>query len=106
MLLLTNGRLLHHRAAEILKCFNDVKRMEESQQLSMFLGTHNCILTTMKTAFQQVTGFQDILCEIVNICIHTYENNLYLTPAEKHSLVKVREVTNEQNNIHEFLEAV
>ncbi|KAK2176606.1 hypothetical protein NP493_652g02000 [Ridgeia piscesae] len=84
-----NDYATYKRAAEILKCFNDVKRMEESQQLSMFLGTHNCILTTMKTAFQQVTGFQDILCEIVNICIHTYENNLYLTPAEKHSLVKI-----------------
>ena len=83
----------NHRAAEILKCFNDVQRMEESQQLSMFLGTHNCILTTVKAAFQKVTGFQDVLCDIVNVCIHTHENNLYLTPAEKHSIVKVRKVT-------------
>ncbi|KAI0228538.1 Cytoplasmic FMR1-interacting protein [Lamellibrachia satsuma] len=84
-----NDYATYKRAAEILKCFNDVQRMEESQQLSMFLGTHNCILTTVKAAFQKVTGFQDVLCDIVSVCIHTHENNLYLTPAEKHSIVKI-----------------
>ena len=73
----------------MLKCFSDVQRMDESQQLSMCLGTHNCILTSVKNAIQRVTGFQDVLCEIVNVCVHTYENYLYMTPAEKHSIVKV-----------------
>lgn len=37
-----------------------------------------------------VPGYEDLLCDVVNICVHMFETKMYLTPSEKHMLVKVR----------------
>ena len=34
-------------------------------------------------------GHEDLFCDIINTSMHQYENKDYLTPAEKHLLVKV-----------------
>ena len=37
----------------------------------------------------KIKNFEDLLCDIINICLLMYEQKTYLTPAEKHMLVKV-----------------
>lgn len=47
----------------------------------------------MKCLHQQlevIPGYEELLADIVNICVDYYENKMYLTPSEKHMLLKVR----------------
>lgn len=37
-----------------------------------------------------IPGYEELLADIVNICVDYYENKMYLTPSEKHMLLKVR----------------
>ena len=43
----------------------------------------------LKSALMKIKNFEDLLCDIINICLLMYEQKTYLTPAEKHMLVKV-----------------
>ncbi len=43
----------------------------------------------LKKALEKIKNFDDLLCDIVNICLLMFEQKTYLTPAEKHMLVKV-----------------
>jgi len=36
-----------------------------------------------------INGFDELLADIVNLCVEYYENKMYLTPSEKHMLLKV-----------------
>lgn len=36
-----------------------------------------------------IPGYEELLADIVNICVDYYENKMYLTPSEKHMLLKV-----------------
>lgn len=36
-----------------------------------------------------IPGYEELLADIVNICVDYYENKMYLTPGEKHMLLKV-----------------
>ena len=64
--------------------------LQESQNLSMFLATTNTIRDSLKKALSTIQGYEDLLAEVVNICVHMYENKMYLEPQEKAMLVKVR----------------
>ena len=55
----------------------------------MFLATQNRIRSTLKKNLEKIEGFDDLLADIVNICLYMYETNRYLFPHEKHMLVKV-----------------
>ena len=37
-----------------------------------------------------INGHDELLADIVNLCVDYYENRMYLTPNEKHMLLKVR----------------
>lgn len=37
-----------------------------------------------------ISGYEELLADIVNLCVDYYENRMYLTPSEKHMLLKVR----------------
>lgn len=37
-----------------------------------------------------IPGYEELLADIVNICVDYYENKMYLTPSEKHMLLKVQ----------------
>lgn len=37
-----------------------------------------------------IPGYEELLADIVNLCVDYYENKMYLTPNEKHMLLKVR----------------
>ena len=68
---------------------SDPQTLQESQNLSMFLATQNKIRDTLKEAMQQIPNYEDLLCDIVNLCVYMYENKMYLLPNEKHMMVKV-----------------
>ena len=37
-----------------------------------------------------IPGYEELLADIVNIRVDYYENKMYLTPSEKHMLLKVQ----------------
>lgn len=52
-----------------------------------------CPLLLFQCLHQQlevIPGYEELLADIVNICVDYYENKMYLTPSEKHMLLKVR----------------
>ena len=68
---------------------SDPQTLQESQNLSMFLATQNKIRNNLKEVLQQIPGYEDLLCDVVTLCVSLYENDMYLLPSEKHQLVKV-----------------
>lgn len=67
----------------------DPATLEESQNLSMFLATQNKIRDTLKNTLANIPGYEDLFADIISICVHMYENKMYLEPSEKYMLVKV-----------------
>lgn len=55
----------------------------------MFLATQGKIRDTLKENLEKIKNFEDLFCDIINICLQHFENKAYLTPSEKHVLVKV-----------------
>ena len=84
------GSFLHGRAAQFLKVMSDPQTLQESQNLSMFLATQNKIRDMLKQSVLDIQGYEDLLCDVVNLAVYMYENKMYLLPSEKHMLVKVR----------------
>lgn len=37
----------------------------------------------------KIEGYEELLADIVNICVHFFEQRFYVTPDEKHLCVKV-----------------
>lgn len=72
-----------------MQVLSDSQTLQESQNLSMFLATQNKIRETLRSQLQQIDAYDELLSDIVNICLYFYENQMYSTPAEKHMLVKV-----------------
>lgn len=68
---------------------SDSQTLQESQNLSMFLATQNKIRDTVKENLEKIQGYEDLLADVVNICVYMFDNKMYLTPSEKHMLVKV-----------------
>ena len=72
-----------------LQVMADSQALQESQNLSMFLATQGKIRDTLKENLEKIRNYEELFCDIVNTAITMYENKSYLTPAEKHTLVKV-----------------
>jgi cytoplasmic FMR1 interacting protein len=62
---------------------------QENHTLYLFLAHQNSITTNLKTDLQQINGFDDAIAMIVNQCCRYLEEGLYMTPAEKHCLLRV-----------------
>ena len=84
-----NDYATYRRAAQFLKVMADSQALQESQNLSMFLATQGKIRDTLKEKIKEIKNYEELFCDIVNTAITMYENKSYLTPAEKHTLVKV-----------------
>ncbi|KAG0718012.1 Cytoplasmic FMR1-interacting protein [Chionoecetes opilio] len=84
-----NDYSTYRRAAQFLKVMSDTQSLQESQNLSMFLATQNKIRDTLKEKLTAIPSYEDLLCDVVNISVHMFENRMYLTPKEKQMLVKV-----------------
>lgn len=63
------------------------------QCITVYLKVTCCVaLFSVQCLHQQlevIPGYEELLADIVNICVDYYENKMYLTPSEKHMLLKV-----------------
>ncbi|KAF3828258.1 hypothetical protein GH733_004955 [Mirounga leonina] len=84
-----NDHSAYKRAAQFLRKMADPQSIQESQNLSMFLANHNRITQCLHQQLEVIPGYEELLSDIVNICVDYYENKMYLTPSEKHMLLKV-----------------
>jgi len=84
-----NDYATYRRAAQFLKVIADSQAIQESQNLSMFLAKQGSIREELKKALEKIKNFEELLCDIINICLLMFEQKSYLSPAEKHMLVKV-----------------
>lgn len=44
---------------------------------------------SLQQQLEVINGYEELLADIVNLCVDYYENKMYLTPNEKHMLLKV-----------------
>ena len=84
-----NDYATYRRAAQFLKVIADSQAIQESQNLSMFLAKQGSIREELKKALEKIRNFEELMCDIINICLLMFEGKSYLSPAEKHMLVKV-----------------
>ena len=84
-----NDYSAYRRAAQFLKVMSDPQTLQESQNLSMFLATQSKIRDVLKETLQTIPNYEELLCDVVNLCVYMYENKMYLLPDDKHMLVKV-----------------
>ena len=82
--------LFFYRAETFLKQnTGDAAALQESQNLTMFLATQGQITTKLKGKLEVLSGVDDLLCEIVDLCCNLYDQKAFILPAEKHMLLKV-----------------
>ena len=60
---------------------------------------------------EKVKNYEELFCDIINICLQQFENKDYLTPEEKHMLVKVMGfclflIDSEQGVVHQILSPI
>ena len=84
-----NDYATYRRAAQFLKVLSDSQSLQESQNLSMFLAKQNTILGSLVSSLANIPNHDALLCKIVNLCVHMYDEGKYILPSEKHMLVKV-----------------
>uniref|UniRef100_A0A674MZ85 Cytoplasmic FMR1 interacting protein 1 n=1 Tax=Takifugu rubripes TaxID=31033 RepID=A0A674MZ85_TAKRU len=84
-----NDHSAYKRAAQFLRKMSEPSSIQESQNLSMFLANHNKITQSLQQQLEVINGYEELLADIVNLCVDYYENKMYLTPSEKHMLLKV-----------------
>ncbi|CAH1778161.1 unnamed protein product [Owenia fusiformis] len=84
-----NDYSAYRRAAQFLRVMSDPNTLAESQNLSMFLATQNKIKDSLKETLQTINGYEELLCDVINICVKFYEERMYLGASERQMLVKV-----------------
>lgn len=71
-----------------------------SESSFLVLSVHYCLskgdllcrafsVQCLHQQLEVIPGYEELLADIVNICVDYYENKMYLTPSEKHMLLKV-----------------
>ena len=56
---------------------------------------------SLQQQLEVISGYEELLADIVNLCVDYYENRMYLTPSEKHMLLKVRVLREHCQQHHE-----
>lgn len=56
-------------------------------------------LKCLHQQLEVIPGYEELLADIVNICVDYYENKMYLTPSEKHMLLKVTSFNSPQMSL-------
>ncbi|KAL5258591.1 hypothetical protein ACHWQZ_G009162 [Mnemiopsis leidyi] len=59
------------------------------QQLTMFLAGRRVIMDSLFTKLSTIENYEEVLAEIVNTAARRFEMKCYMTPKEKHMLLKV-----------------
>lgn len=67
----------------------DVSMIEESQNLSLFLANQHKITHMLKDDLVKIPGYEDVLADVLNLCVKLYEGHMYITPNDKYILLKV-----------------
>ncbi|XP_066016984.1 cytoplasmic FMR1-interacting protein 2 [Pocillopora verrucosa] len=67
----------------------DVSMIEESQNLSLFLANQHKITHMLKDDLVKIPGYEDVLADVLNLCVKLYEGHMYITPNDKYVLLKV-----------------
>jgi len=62
---------------------------QENHTLYLFLAHQNSLTSNLKTELQQIAGFDDVINAIVNFAADSFEAERYMTPSEKHCLLRV-----------------
>lgn len=60
------------------------------QSLTMFLAGRRVIMDDLFTRLSAIENYEEVLAEIVNTAAKRFENKCYMTPKEKHMLLKVQ----------------
>ncbi|KAH7700938.1 cytoplasmic FMR1-interacting protein 2-like isoform 5, partial [Aphelenchoides avenae] len=76
----------YKRASQFLQNMSNISEM---QSLSLFLATQNRIKEDLKTELTKVDGYEELLADVINICVHFFETQMYVNPTERHMFVKV-----------------
>lgn len=50
-----------------------------------------------------INGYEELICDIVNISMNYYENKMYILPSEKHMLLKVSSCSFTTETFERFL---
>lgn len=82
----------HYKRTEMLlgKTQNDdPNQFALYQQWSMFFAQRKIIMQDLSRDLRNIEHYEEVLAEIVNTAAKRYENHLYLTPKDKHMLLKV-----------------
>ena len=66
-----------------------MKYMQDFQDMSMFLGTHNHSRSALKEALQEISGYEEVLCDIYDVALKIVDTPAYIKHQDKHSLLKV-----------------
>ncbi len=82
--------LLHSTMTNLKNVVELEDETVENHHLYTFLGTQNVFGLKLKERLGAIGGYDELLIDMVNACASMFDNRLYLTPAEKHSLLKVR----------------
>lgn len=82
--------MLFYRAETFLKqTTGDEKALQESQNLTLFLATHDVITSKLKKSLEEIEGYDELLSDIIQLACYFYEFKMYVLPQEKHLLLKV-----------------
>ena len=68
----------------------DPNALRESQEVVMFLANNDKITQTLKENLTKIDGYEELMIDIINLCMEMYEARQFVVPSEKHVLVKVR----------------
>ena len=79
----------YKRALDYLKVVAEPEELQRRQSLSLFLAKEGSIREELKASLGRIKNFEDLLCDIINICLLMYDQKKYLSPVEKHMLVNV-----------------
>lgn len=102
-----NDHSHYRRATQFLQKVGNEAAIQESQNLSVFLATTHQIRDSLKESLTIIPGYEELLADIVNICVQMFENKMYLGPSEKNMLVKVMALSlfmmdNKENSIYKM----
>lgn len=61
------------------------------------------VCQSLQQQLEVINGYEELLADIVNLCVDYYENKMYLTPSEKHMLLKVSKALHLQLSIGKHL---
>ncbi|XP_063952182.1 cytoplasmic FMR1-interacting protein 2-like [Lytechinus pictus] len=100
-----NDNSAYNRDANFLRSAIDIAAVQESQKMTMFLATNQSITNTLKATLVKIEGYEDMIADVVNLCVKLFDNDQFVLPAEKHLLVKVIGIglflmDNETNSIY------